>query len=125
MMRKLDYRSANDMRDLAYALDDLPDDAGPSICAFIVDHDLMRPQWWMRLGFWFVRLRHGHTRTLWTIMEQRFPGSCRELIDGTVMHIRHGRDRTTRDAAGGFNQKEADLLSAAIMAISREQGQSA
>jgi len=112
--RKPDYRRKDDMLDLAQSLVNTPTQQWPTLCAFIVDNDLMRPQWYIRLSLWIIRKRFGTSVLGWWKMEQSSPGSCAELIQATARWIIEGTDRTTRDAFGGLNQAEVDLLSSAI-----------
>ena len=115
----LNYRDRHQMKALAGWLRETPPAYEPLICALIVDRDLMRPRWWMRLALWAVRLRHGNTAVAWRLLKERTPGVCRELIDATAEWVVNGKDRTTRDAAGGLNDDEATTLAAGLAYIGR------
>jgi len=110
MLAAKNYRKRADMRDLAIALKEVPPHHEAATCAFITDNDLMRPQWWVRALLWIARLRRQNMWLIWVSMETKSPGMCRDLIDATAQWIVTGCDRVTKDAAGGFNQGEVDLL---------------
>lgn len=106
-----DYRDPADCRGLAARLHAVPANNEAYVAAWISDRDLMRhSQWWVRLMFRLLHWRHGSTYAAWQVLEQHKPGTCREWIEGTARWVITGRDRTTQDAAGGFNQHEMDTL---------------
>lgn len=104
----LDYRSKKDCLRLANAL--LAVESTARLCAFIVDNNLMRPQWWVRALLAIIRKRKGSTEQAWQVMENANPGAQRDLVKATANWIVTGKDKTTRDAAGGFNRDEMKLL---------------
>lgn len=104
------YRSRSDMHELARQVSGIEQRHEPAAVAFITDNDLMRPQWWIRLLLWIARKRGRNTFAIWCALEAKAPGMCRELINSTATWIAGGRDRTTKNAAGGFNQVEVDLM---------------
>lgn len=117
MNYELDYRDPKSTALLADWLRATAPENEIFVAAFIVDKDLMRPQWWVRPLFAFIRWRHGHTIWAWKLMEQKTPGACRDLIEATAKHVTDGKDRSTTDAAGGLNALEMLTLGAALQVI--------
>lgn len=106
----MDYRNLFDLRELADMLRNVPVRQRAETASFIIDHKLMRPQWYLRILFWLIALRVGSTAIMWQQITDTHPAITDSLIQQTATWLVHGKDLRAADAAGGFNQKEIDLI---------------
>ena len=105
----MNYRSKKDMQELSNKLLQIP--VTPLLCAGIIDNNLMIPsQILVRLSLWSIKRLHGNTIGFWEAAGRFYPAALTELVELTAKWIINGKDKTTKDAAGGFNQDEVDIL---------------
>ena len=106
----LDASNSVHMSYLANELEKLPQKHWPMVCAYLTDTKLMKPQFWFSALLWVIRLRHRHTLLFWIKLQQRVPNELNRLVAGTADWTRRGKDVSSPNSAGGFNQDEVDSL---------------
>lgn len=78
--------------------------------SFLFDQGLMRLDFFSNMLFKLVKWRRGTSIEAWTILERKTAGTVREFLLGIANHITSGHDKTSKDSAGGFSQREVDVL---------------
>ena len=119
-MSRLLASSRSDVMDLAWALETTPGHQDAAVAAAIISNGLMLGPWWFRLLVAVMR-RRGAPAARLRLFYERQPDEARRLIMATCRHIRHGEDREDASSAGGFSQRETDLL-VQIMADAAPKG---
>ncbi len=80
------------------------------VASFLLDQGLMKIQLLYQLLLKVVKWRRGTSIGGWYILERQTPGTIKEYLLGAANHITSGEDKTSKDSAGGFNQREVDVL---------------
>lgn len=113
--------SRADVERLVDDLNALPQPLRLVLMVQLWQHKLMLPRGWaLRFMFWFAKKRHGQNAMslLVSIFQKKSPESVQAFWDQTITHIRTGKDREDRDSVGGFSQREINLVTRILAAIS-------
>lgn len=110
MAEYLDYRNKLHVKHLAAWIRNVGEDEKVRFATFVIDKNLMRAEWSVRVVLWIYRKRFGTTYAAWNFINDRNPDVCRALVDATARHVEFGKDQSTKDAAGGLNGPETAKL---------------
>ncbi len=116
--------SRRDMMDLAWAVECVRVEDETFVAAHIVMNNLMLVSpWWFRVLFWLMKKSRNPFGVLSHFYTNQ-PEEARHLLTETARHIRHGTDREEASSAGGFSQREVNIMAAILKARTSLEGPS-
>lgn len=113
MAKKIDATKREDVLLLAQCLQTTPVAEWWKLLGAVHDLGLMRfGQWPMRAALWLVRRVRGTAGVMafFKHLQDRSPEQVGEMMGQTVGHLMSGRDAEDPKSAGGWSQREVDLL---------------
>jgi hypothetical protein len=113
MAKKIDATKREDVLLLAKCLETTPVAEWWKVLGFVHDLGLMRfGQWPMRAALGIVRRFRGTVGVLafFKHLQDRTPDQVGEFMGQTIGHLLTGKDLEDPKSAGGWSQREVDLL---------------
>jgi hypothetical protein len=104
--------SATDVNDLATMLENLDEFKTLEFVRLVLHKSLMKPPLWLGVMLALlkaIRGRHGINNFV-TLLWNSKPEIIGDLFDQTIEHMLYGKDQEDVNSAGGFSQREIDLI---------------
>lgn len=110
----IDASSVEDLQLLANKIQNLHKNRLPCVNAVVIYHGLMKTAWLPQLMFNIIKKLFGMKGLVELFRSLEEQESTREsmveLREQTIQHMLSGKDTSSPNSAGGFSQKEIDIL---------------